>query len=406
MISETTDATKFDSLFADRMADIPRSFLREILSVATQPGMISFAGGLPNKELFPVAELQAATEKTFRLNAGEALQYSGSPGLPELREAIAARYKKRGIQNVDAKNILITCGSQQALDLLAKILVNEGDPVVLEDPSYLGGIQALAIYRPRFLTVPFLEDGLDTKKLDAVLTAHPVKLMYLIPTFQNPTGLTYTDNNRRQVAEIVRKTNTFLIEDDPYGEIRFEGSPATSFMNLIPEQTILLGTFSKTLAPGFRLGWVVVPEGLMEKLLVAKQATDLHSSTFTQYIALHYLNDNDPDAHIAKIVARYAAQKQAMLEAIGRHFPKNIHATNPQGGMFLWATMPQGASAMQLFEEAAQQKVCIVPGHPFTLGRDDITTMRLSFSCVDAPVIEEGIQRLGAAAYKILGTKA
>jgi 2-aminoadipate transaminase len=390
----------FDEVFATRMLDIPRSFLREILKVAISPGMISFAGGLPNKDLFPLEAIRKACDHVLTHYGPDILQYSNSEGLHELRAHIADHYKQRGISHVSPDNILITHGSQQALDLLAKVLVNEGDRVVLEEPSYLGAIQALSLFRPQFVPVPLSDEGMDVERLKDVFSEN-VKLMYVIPNFQNPSGISYSESNRRAVAEIIKGTKTFLVEDDPYGELRFSGKEKTSFINLAPENTILLGSFSKTVVPAFRLGWVVVPSELMEKMVVAKQAADLHTNSFTQQVIYQYLIDNDPAAHIAKIVERYSAQKQAMTAAIEKYFPPSVTHTNPEGGMFLWLKLPEGVSAMRFFEMAVKDGVCVVPGHPFYIGRDDVSTVRLSFSCVDEKTIDEGMRRLGAVAYQL-----
>jgi 2-aminoadipate transaminase len=395
-------ANQFESVFANRMNNIPRSFLREILQVAREPGMISFAGGLPNQDLFPTTELRDACNKVFDAFGSDVLQYTSSEGVWELRQYIADHYKKRGTPNIAPENILITNGSQQALDLLGKALIDKDDRVILEEPSYLGAIQALSIFQPHFVTVPLTDRGLEVESLRQAL-AKGAKLMYLIPNFQNPSGLSYSEENRRAVAEAVIGTNTYLVEDDPYGELRFAGTHKSSFMNLAPKNTVLLGTFSKTIVPGLRLGWIVAPPALMEKLLIAKQAADLHTSPFTQRILHHYLANNDAEAHIAKIVALYSKHQKAMVAAIERHFPKSVAHTTPEGGMFLWATLPNGLSAMRLFEEAAKDRVCIVPGHPFYIGKEDVATLRLSFSCVDEPTIEEGIRRLGKAAHKLCG---
>lgn len=392
----------FEDVFAERTKNIPRSFIREILKVATAPGMISFAGGLPNKELFPAEALRKAAEKVFSQYSPDVFQYSNTEGLQELREAIAARYKKRGINNVSPENILITSGSQQALDLLAKVFINAGDRVLLEEPSYLGAIQALAFFQPKFVTVPLTPEGMDVDRLKKEL-AQGIKLIYAVPNFQNPSGLTYTEENRRAVAETLRGTKTFFIEDDPYGELRFSGKACTSFINLAPENTILLGTFSKTVVPAFRLGWTVLPNSIMDKMVVAKQAADLHTNSYVQRVIAQYLADNDPTEHIAKIVKKYGAQKQAMIEAIGRHFPKSVTCTNPEGGMFLWATLPNGIPAMKLFDSAINDKVCVVPGDPFYVGKENVPSMRLSFSCVDEATIEEGIKRLGNSIRALCG---
>jgi 2-aminoadipate transaminase len=223
----------------------------------------------------------------------------------------------------------------------------------------------------------------------------------VIPNFQNPSGISYPEENRHAIAEVVRGTKTFLIEDDPYGELRFSGHEKTSFMNLVPENAILLGTFSKTVVPAFRLGWAVVPDALMGKLVIAKQAADLHTNSFSQRVLHQYLIDNDPAAHVAKIVARYSAQKNAMINAIVRFFPESVSYTNPEGGMFLWAKLPDNISAMHLFDLAVKDGVCVVPGHPFYIGRDGVSTVRLSFSCVDEATIEEGIRRLGKAVRQL-----
>jgi 2-aminoadipate transaminase len=390
----------FDDVFAERIMETPRSFIREILGIAIAPGMISFAGGLPNKDLFPVEELREACNKVFSLYGPDVFQYSNTEGLFELREYIAEHYKERGVPNISPENILITCGSQQAMDLLAKVLINENDQVILEEPSYLGAIQALSLFRPQFITIPISEKGMDVDRLKDAFSKN-VKLMYTVPNFQNPTGISYPEENRREIAEIIRGTKTLLVEDDPYGELRFSGQPKTSFMNLAPENTILLGTFSKTAVPAFRLGWVVAPKPIIDKIVIAKQAADLHTNSFSQYVLYQYLINSDPAAHIAKIIKQYSAQKQAMIKSISRHFPESVKYTNPDGGMFLWATLPNNISSMKLFELALKDGVCIVPGHPFYIGKNDVSTMRLNFSCMDDVTIEEGIKRLGKAAQQL-----
>ena len=401
MIEKNSQKFVFDDVFAKRILGTPRSFIREILGIAIAPGMISFAGGLPNKDLFPVEELHKACDKVFSIYGSDVLQYSNTEGLFELREYIAEHYKERGVPHVSPENILITCGSQQAMDLLAKVLINENDNVVLEEPSYLGVIQAFSIFCPQFITIPISEKGMDVDCLKKAFSQR-VKLMYIVPNFQNPTGISYPEENRRAIAEVIRGTKTFLVEDDPYGELRFSGQPNTSFINLAPENTILLGTFSKTVVPALRLGWIVAPKPIIAKLVSAKQAADLHTNSFSQQVLYQYLIDNDLATHIAKIVAQYASQKKAMIEAISRHFPESVKHTNPDGGMFLWATLPNNISSMKLFEIALKDGVCIVPGHPFYIGKDDVSTMRLNFSCMNEATIEEGIKRLGKAANQLI----
>lgn len=391
-----------DSIFADRITDVPRSFIREILKVALDPSVISFAGGLPNRELFPAEEIKDATNKVFSINGRDIFQYSNSEGYLKLREYIAGRYlQKKGIC-VPVENILITSGSQQGLDLLGKILLNDGDSLIIEEPGYLGAIQAFSIYKPKFLAIPISEQGMDTQKLRDVLCSERPKLMYTVPNFQNPSGISYTNENRLEVSKILRGTSTILIEDDPYGELRFEGEAKQSFKELLPDNTVMLGSFSKTVVPGFRLGWLVAPKHIMEKLIIAKQASDLHTSHFTQAIIHQYATDNDIDKHIQKIRAAYGNQCRAMIRSIGKHFPSNVTHTTPEGGMFLWAELPQKAAALDLFELAVKDKVIFVPGDPFYVNKTRTRTMRLNFSCVDEATIETGISRMGAAIRELL----
>jgi 2-aminoadipate transaminase len=394
-----------DSLFSDRIADVPRSFIREILKTALQPNVISFAGGLPNRDLFPVEEIRAAAIAVLDREGRDLLQYGNSEGLPKLRAWIAERYRTTLGLEMAIEDILITNGSQQGLDLLGKVLLNEGDGLVIEEPGYLGAIQAFSLYRPKFLTVPISDTGMDVERLRQVLTAGRPKLMYTVPNFQNPAGITYTDENRRAVAAALHGTKTLLIEDDPYGDLRFTGTTCRSFRNYLPDQTVLLGSFSKTVVPGFRLGWVVAPHRLMEKLIVAKQAADLHTSHLPQAIIHRYLADNDINAHIRTIREAYGRQCSAMLRSMELHFPAGVEHTRPEGGMFVWAELPDGMAALDLFEVAVKENVVFVPGDPFYIDRNRTRTMRLNFSCVDEATIETGIGRLGAAMRTLLGER-
>ena len=391
-----------DSIFSDRITDVPRSFIREILKVALDPGVISFAGGLPNRELFPAEELKAATDRVFNIHGRDIFQYSNSEGYLKLREYIAARYRHKQGLDIPVEDILITSGSQQGLDLLGKILLNCGDSLIIEEPGYLGAIQAFSIYQPKFLPIPVSENGMDTATLRAAMSAEKPKLMYTVPNFQNPSGISYSQENRIEVSEILRGTNTLLIEDDPYGELRFEGEARESFKELLPDNTVMLGSFSKTIVPGFRLGWAVAPKRIMEKLIVAKQAADLHTSHFTQAIIYQYLKDNDVDSHISKIRTAYGNQCRAMITSIRKHFPASVTHTTPEGGMFLWAELPRGATSLELFELAVKDKVIFVPGDPFYVKKTRTQTMRLNFSCVEEKTIETGIGRLGNAIRNLL----
>jgi len=384
------------SLLSNRIQNVPESFIRKILKVSTQADVISFAGGLPSADLFPIVGLQDACNKVLQNNGKKALQYSSSEGDSELREWIAKRYQDKQGLTVSADNILITNGSQQALDLLGKVLLNEGDPIAIENPGYLGAIQSFSLYQPKMHTVAIDENGMDIEQLSVVLEAHKPKLLYTVPNFQNPTGISYSQENREAVAQVVSKSKTLLIQDDPYGELRFSGEQKTNFYELLPEQTLLLGSFSKIVVPSFRLGWIVAPDWLMKPLVIAKQAADLHTNYFSQQVILQYLKDNALDNHVEKITVFYGKQKQAMMDAIEQYFPKDVSVAESEGGMFLWVTLPKGMSAMDLFDKAINEKVAFVPGKPFYVG-DEIeeNTLRLSYVTVDEKTILEGIKRLG-----------
>jgi 2-aminoadipate transaminase len=391
-----------DSIFSDRITDVPRSFIREILKVALDPSVISFAGGLPNRDLFPAEELRAATEKVFSIHGRDIFQYSNSEGYLKLREYIAERFRRKQGLDIPVEDILITSGSQQGLDLLGKVLLNDGDSLIIEEPGYLGAIQAFSIYRPTFLPVPVSDYGMDPERLMSAMSTDKPKLMYTVPNFQNPSGISYSQENRLEVSEVLRGTNTLLIEDDPYGDLRFEGDAKKSFKELLPDNTVMLGSFSKTIVPGFRLGWIAAPKRIMDKLIIAKQATDLHTSHFTQAIIYQYLKDNDVDKHISKIRTAYGNQCRAMIASTGKYFPAGVTHTRPEGGMFIWADLPEGASALDLFELAVKDKVIFVPGDPFYVNKKRTRTLRLNFSCVDEGTIVTGISRLGGAIRELL----
>jgi 2-aminoadipate transaminase len=390
--------------FSDRISDVPRSFIREILKVALDPTVISFAGGLPNRDLFPAEEIKEATRKVFDIYGRDIFQYSNSEGLLELREYIAERYYKKIHIEIPVECILITSGSQQGLDLMGKIFLNDGDGLVIEEPGYLGAIQAFSIYKPTFFPVPVSEEGMDTKKLKAIVADESPKLIYTVPNFQNPSGITYHDENRAEISRILQGTNMILIEDDPYGDLRFKGEDKRSFKELLPDNTIMLGSFSKTIIPGFRLGWIVASKPIMDKLIVAKQAADLHTCHFTQSIICQYLKDNDIENHISKIKAAYGNQCMAMLKGIEDYFPQGVMHTKPEGGMFLWAELPQNTTSLDLFNLAVKENVIFVPGDPFYIGKKKTRTMRLNFSCVDEETIQIGIRKLGDVIRKLLET--
>ena len=382
--------------FARRMDGVPRSFIREILKVAISPDIISFAGGLPNKDLFPLEELHECADLLLSGSDRNILQYANTEGYLPLREQIAKRYARKGLV-INPNNILITNGSQQGLDLLGKVFINEGDAVLIEEPGYLGAIQAFSIFKPEFCTVALTPDGIDTEKMQQTVEDTNPVLAYLIPNFQNPSGISYTEDTRRKVADICRGKSMFVVEDDPYGDIRFSGEPKHSLHHYLPEQTILLGTFSKTIVPAFRMGWIVAPDEVMERLVIAKQAADLHTDYFTQRLLHLYLTNYDIDKHISSISKLYGEQAEAMIAAIERYFPSEVQFTCPEGGMFLWLTLPEGQSSMRLFDQAIRENVAFVPGNPFYVGKTEVNTCRLNFSCSNVQDIEIGIRKLGKA---------
>jgi len=390
-----------NELFSNRISNVSPSFIREILKIAVDPSIISFAGGLPNLDLFPVADLQKASNDLFNDAGAEILQYTSTEGYLPLRERIAADYKTKGIE-VDVDEILITNGSQQGLDLLGKALLNEGDNVLIEEPGYLGAIQAFEIYAANFIPVAVGEDGMDVESLKKAMVGANAKLMYTVPNFQNPSGISYTNENRKAVADVISAVNTLIIEDNPYGELRFSGEEKQSFKSLLPDQTVLLGSFSKVVVPSFRLGWIVAPKMLMDKLVIAKQAADLHTNYFCQRVLDRFLQDNDLNLHIQKIIDVYGHQKAVMESAIAKYFPKEVTYFDAEGGMFLWAKLPEGMSAMKLFDVAIKEKVAFVPGDPFYVTKRDLNTFRLNFSSADPAVIEEGMQRLGKVLHQFV----
>lgn len=389
--------------FADRVNSVPVSFIREILKVAAQPGIISFAGGLPNPDFFPVSEIAKATADILQNDGAAALQYAGTEGYFPLREYIAERYKRQHNMEISPGNILITNGSQQALDLIGKVFLNPGDDVLIESPSYLGAIQCLSMFQPEFSAIQLEQDGINTDQLRDICWEKDIKLFYCIPNYQNPTGITYGIVKRKAVAAYFAKYSpgTIIIEDDPYGDICFDGEPWRPIKSFYPDNTILLGSFSKTVAPGLRLGWLVAPEGIIEKLTVMKQASDLHSNNLAQRILHRFLTDHDFEVHLDKIRTEYCKQKNTMVRLLKKYIPKEILFVDAQGGMFLWLTLPSHISARDVLKDAAEQGVMFVPGDVFYLIGGE-NTIRLNFSNTRAPQMEEGICKLGEILYRYI----
>ena len=387
--------------FAERINNVTPSFIREILQVTKQSDVISFAGGLPNEQLFPIEQLKKSSQKVFENYGSQLLQYSNTEGDLQLRQWIAKRYKRQNL-HINVEDILISNGSQQALDLLGKVFINKNDPIIVENPGYLGALQAFRLYQAKFLGVDIHDNGMDITQLQQTLSSNKAKLIYAVPNFQNPTGISYSEENRQAIALEVAKTESYLIQDDPYGELRFSGEQKSNFMSLLPQQTILLGSFSKTIAPAFRLGWIVAPQEIMKKLVIAKQAADLHSSSFSQAILYQYLQDNNIDEHLKKLNHYYGQQKNIMETAIKQYFPQNTKLTNPEGGLFLWCSLDKKISTLELFKTAIKHNIAFVPGESFYTGKIEKNTMRLNYSGADSFAIEKGIKHLA----KIIKTKS
>jgi len=383
-----------NNLFADRMSIAHKSFIREILKVTEDSNIISFAGGLPNPAFFPVKEIAEAAAKILETDGGNVLQYSSTEGYLPLRKYIAERYFLKNGLKIDPDQILITNGSQQGLDLIGKVFLNKGDRVIMESPGYLGAIQAFSMYEPIFESVSMLDDGIDIDMLEKTVRDKRIKLVYTVPTFQNPSGITYSTKKRKDVANILEKHDIILIEDNPYYELRFAGEDLPLIRNFLEDNSILLGSFSKTISPGLRLGWICTTNEIMEKIIIAKQASDLHSNYLAQRIAYQYLIDNDIDEHIVKIRDAYKIRRDLMVSMISEHFPEEIEFTKPEGGMFLWITLPEKISSLDLFEYAIKENVAFVPGNPFYVNGGGNNTLRLNFSNSDEEQIEIGIKRL------------
>ena len=409
--------TPWDHRYAQRTQRMASSTIRELLKLTEKPDIISFAGGLPAPDVFPVEEFSEACQRVLRDCGPTALQYGTTEGYLPLREMIARHTARYGLE-VSADNILITSGSQQALDLLGRIFINGGDRILVESPTYMGALQAWNAYGAEYVPVPMDEDGMITDDLEEALRVGP-KFIYVLPNFQNPTGVTLSLERRKQLIELADRYGVPIIEDDPYGQLRFEGehiSPIVVLDDLYRNNSshcyhgnvIYLSTFSKILAPGLRLAWVVAPPEVIRKLVQAKQGADLHTSTFTQIVAHEVSHGGFLDKHIQKICQVYGERRNVMLGAMDAYFPPEVDWTQPKGGLFLWGRMPENLDANEVLALALEHKVAFVPGGPFFPRGGGENTMRLNFSNAKPEKIQEGISRLGSVlAEKIdAGVKA
>jgi 2-aminoadipate transaminase len=370
------------------------STIREILKVTEQPEIISFAGGLPAPELFPVADVLRATERVLNETGAASLQYSPSEGFAPLREVFAAESRRRGI-DCSADDILIMTGSQQPLDLTGKIFLDAGDCVLTESPTYMAAIQAFQSYGARFASVRTDEDGLIPDELPAVIEREGPKFLYTIPNFQNPTGVTLTAERRKRLYEIAARYGLIVLEDDPYGALRYAGESIPPIKALDTEGIVIYqSTISKTIAPGLRVGWVVASKEIRAKMTIAKQAADLHTSSLDQRIVHRYLTDCDSDGHVEKIRRAYGERFAIMDERLKETMPPGFTWTHPEGGMFLWVTCPEGVNTNELMREALARKVLFVPGQDFFSDAPGLRYMRLNFSNASPEQIRTGIGRL------------
>jgi 2-aminoadipate transaminase len=396
--------TPWEYRYAHRAQKAKTSEIRELLKLTEQPDMISFAGGLPAPEVFPIKEFQQACNFVLNERGAQALQYGTSEGYTPLREMIA-RHNSRFSVPVTADNILITSGSQQALDFIGRLFINRGDHIVVESPTYLGALQAWSAYGAQYITVPADEHGMDTDYLEEALRVGP-KFIYVLPNFQNPSGSTLSLERRKRLILLADQYGVPIIEDDPYGQLRYEGEHIPSVVMLDNQyrndtdgeysgNVIYLSTFSKLLAPGLRLAWVIAPPNVIQKLVMAKQASDLHTSTFNQQVAYEVAKGGFLDEHVKVIRSVYKERRDVMLEMMEEIFPTEMTWKKPLGGMFLWGILPQGVDAAEILKMAIQKKVAFVPGGSFHPDGGKNNTMRINFSYSSPDIIREGITRLG-----------
>ena len=378
--------------FSERAQGLQSSFIREILKITQRPEIISFAGGLPSPATFPVERMKQAYDRVLTETGKVALQYGPTDGYGPLKEWIAHSLSTEGTK-ILPEQILMVSGSQQALDLIGKVLIDEGSRVLVETPSYLGALQAFSVYRPEFGSVATDDHGLVPSSVESV--AKGARLLYSLPNFQNPTGRSLSLERRRELVETCDRLGLPLIEDDPYGALSYKGEPMPKMVAMNPEGVIYMGSFSKVLTPGIRLGYVCAPLPLVRRLELAKQAADLHTAQLTQMVVYDVVKDGFLDQHIPTIRTLYGNQCQAMLDAMDQHFPKEVTWTRPEGGMFIWVTLPKRIDAMKLLDQAIAARVAFVPGAPFYATDPETNTLRLSFVTVPPERIREGIAILG-----------
>lgn len=399
--------TNIDRLYSDRAGKMRKSEIRELLKVAQDPEVISFAGGLPSPRSFPLQDLQGVVKSVLEHHGEVALQYGTTQGLTELREAIAERACKDGM-DVTAENVMITSGSQQALDTIGKIFLNPGDVALVGLPTYLGGINAYRSYEGNLVGVPLDKDGmiidvLEEKIIELQKEDITPKFIYVVPTFQNPAGVIMPEARRKKLVDLANEYDLVIVEDDPYGKLRFDVDHIKPIKSFDDEgRVIYMSTFSKILSPGFRLAWTIASDELSRKMIICKQALDLCTNTFTQFIVNDFMRSGSLDLHIMKVCEMYKPKRDIMMKAMENYFPDGYVCNKPKGGMFAWATLPEGIDTEIMFLDALKEKVAYVHGKAFSVDGSGGRSMRLNFSYANSEKIEEGMKRLGAVIDKKL----
>ncbi len=394
--------TNIEAQFTERSQSIPTSFIREILAVTQRPEVISFAGGLPNAKLFPSQELKASASRVLQKHGMESLQYAMTQGDQKLREWIANRYKSHYGLDCTAEQILITNGAQQGLDLLARLFISPGDQVLMESPGYLGAIQSFSAYDCDFIPLPMEKDGPNMEDFESLINYNQIKLYYSVPNFQNPSGISYSASKRHQIANQLLGKDILLIEDDPYHELYFDESPPPPIKTYLGKQSILVGSFSKIISPGLRIGWILADELIIKQLNKLKQASDLHTSSFNQMMITDFLENNDLDAHLQTCRQFYARQRDAMLGQLKATLPPEIRFTEPSGGMFMWLQLPERLNARELLEATIKENLVFVPGDTFFTNGQGTNMLRLNYSNGTKAQLIEGVAILAKHIKKMI----
>lgn len=379
---------------APHVIKLETSIIREILKISSQPGVISFAGGLPAPELFPLESLSKMAGLVVEKYGPGVFQYSLSMGVPEFRTLIAQRAAERGTPS-DLENILITAGAQQGIELIARAFIDPGDYVMVENPTYVGALQAFNYYQARYVTIDMDGEGMIVEQVEERLRKYRPKLIYTVTNFQNPTGITMSQERRRALVDLAIEHNVPIIDDNPYGEIRFAGERIPTIKSYGGDEVIALRSFSKVTVPGLRIGWMNGPKPIMKQFEKVKQCTDLHTSTFSQYLLYEFVRHGLLEPHIERIKADYLTKCKTMLKALEENFPSEVTWTRPEGGLFLWLVLPRHMNTRVLFDKAIQVKVAYVPGSPFFANGGGDNTLRLNFSNATLEGIVEGCRRLG-----------